>query len=358
MEKRPVRKVKIGAVVIGGDSPVLIQSMTNTKTSDVKATIGQIHALYEAGCEIIRVAVPDFKSIPALKEIVKLSPLPVVADIHFNYRLAIQAIEVGVSKVRVNPGNLGGLDNLLEVAKAAKGRAAIRVGVNSGSIPKNYLQQIDEGLITKIDAMSISAKDYVDYLADHDFTDVVVSLKASDVPTTLSVNRSFRKISDVPLHLGITEAGTVFSGTIKSAVGIGALLMEGIGETIRISLTAPPIEEIKVAKEILKATGLRKLSPTIISCPTCGRTNIDLYKLAKDVEKLVESISEDLTIAVMGCAVNGPGEAKEADLGIAGGRGEGLIFVHGKIVEKVPEADLLRRFADYLEQTLKDKRLK
>lgn len=353
-----VRKVSVGSLSLGGDSPVLIQSMTNTRTKDVKATLDQINALCEVGCDIVRVAVPDFETIGALEEIAKRAPCPIVADIHFNYRLAIKAIEAGVSKVRVNPGNLGGVDKLLEVAKAAKGQSAIRVGVNSGSIAKEYQKRIQKGEISKAEAMSNSAKDYVDFLFDHDFFDVVVSLKASDIKTTLSVNRSFRQVSDSPLHLGITEAGTAFSGTVKSAIGLGVLLLEGIGETIRVSLTAPPTEEVRVAKEILKATGLREVGPTIISCPTCGRTDIDLYQLATEIEKMTESIQESLTIAVMGCAVNGPGEAKDADLGIAGGRGEGLIFVKGEVVEKVGESELLSRFSKHLDQVLEKKRLK
>ncbi len=356
MEKMSVRKVRVGSVYLGGDLPVLIQSMTNTKTSDVKATLEQINHLAEVGCEIIRVAVPQEEDLKGFREIVKQAPLPVVADIHFNYLLAIKAVEAGAVKVRINPGNLGGLDKLLEVAKAAKGQAAIRVGVNAGSLPKNYLESINAGHLNLPEAMAYLAKDYVDFLYDHDFFDVVVSLKASDVLTTVSANRKFRTFSEAPLHLGITEAGTAFSGTVKSAVGMGTLLLEGIGETIRVSLTADPNNEIKVAQEILKACGLRRFGPTVISCPTCGRTKIDLYTLAKKVEKMVESIKEDLVIAVMGCAVNGPGEAKNADLGIAGGKGEGLIFVGGEVVEKVRESDLLTRFEFYLQKVLERRR--
>jgi len=353
-----VREVKIGPLQLGGDAPVLIQSMTNTKTEDVKATLEQINALCEVGCDFVRVAVPSKDTIKAFKKIVKSAPCPIVADIHFDWRLAVEAIEAGASKVRVNPGNLGGLDKLREVARAASGRSAIRVGVNSGSIGRDYLAKIQSGEITKAEAMTRSAKDYVDFLYDSGFYDVVVSLKASDIPTTLSVNRTFRQICDSPLHLGITEAGTAFSGTIKSAVGLGVLLLEGIGETIRVSLTAPPTEEVKVAKEILKATGRRKMGPTIISCPTCGRTEIDLYTLATQVEKLTESIPEDITIAVMGCVVNGPGEAREADIGVAGGRGAGVIFVGGEIVEKVKEEDLFERFTVHLERLLQEKKQK
>jgi len=356
MGKKSVRKVRVGSVYLGEDLPVLIQSMTNTKTSEVKATLEQINQLAEVGCEIIRVAIPSEDELIAFREIVKESPLPVVADIHFNYLLAIKAIEAGASKVRINPGNLGGLDKLLEVSKAAKDKAAIRVGVNAGSLPKSYLESINSGQLKIPEAMAYLAKDYVDFLSDHGFMDVVVSLKASDVLDTIVANRKFRTLSDVPLHLGITEAGTVFSGTVKSAVGLGTLLLEGIGETIRVSLTAEPKSEIKVAKEILKSCGLRRFGPIIISCPTCGRTKIDLCTLAKEVEKMVESIKEDLIIAVMGCEVNGPGEAKNADLGIAGGKGEGLIFVGGKVVEKVRESDLLARFEFYLQKALERRR--
>lgn len=355
MRSKLTREVRIGSVVIGGTQPVRIQSMTNTKTSDQKSTLEQINSLYEVGCEIIRVAVPTTDDVKALKDIVRHSPMPVVADIHFNYRYAIEAIEAGVAKVRVNPGNLGGLDKLLLVAQAANGRAAIRVGVNSGSLPKKFVEAIEKKQITKAQAMSNAAKEYVDLLFENDFNDVIVSLKASDVLETVEANRAFRASSDVPLHLGVTEAGTAFSGTVKSAVGLGALLLEGIGETLRVSLTADPIEEIQVAKEILKASGVRRFGPTIISCPTCGRTNIDLYALANQVEKMIESIKEDLTIAVMGCAVNGPGEARDADIGIAGGKGEGLIFVKGQIVEKVQEKDLLSRFECHLEKILEEK---
>lgn len=351
-----IRQVKIGSHFLGRGEPILIQSMTNTKTSDLKATINQINSLYLAGCEIVRVAVPTEDDVLALKTIVANSPIPVVADIHFNYRLAIAAIEAGVHKVRINPGNLGGTDKLLTVAKAAKGRTAIRVGVNSGSLPQNKIDLINAGRLTRAEAMAEAAKEYSAFLDDHDFHDIVVSLKASDVPTTIAANRKFRELTDIPLHLGVTEAGTLFSGTIKSAVGLGTLLMEGIGETIRVSLTADPTEEIKVAKEILKACGIRRLGVNVIACPTCGRTNINLAELAKSVEKMVESITDDLTVAVMGCAVNGPGEAREADLGIAGGKGEGLIFVGGEVVEKVPEAELLKRFQFHLGKVIEEKR--
>jgi len=354
--KNKIRRVKIGSLAIGAQEPVLIQSMTNTKTKDVSATLEQINSLYKAGCEIIRVAVASDDDIDSFRTITKNSPMPVVADIHFNYKLAIKAIEAGAAKVRVNPGNLGGLDKLFEVSKAAKGRAAIRVGVNSGSLPQKYVKLIKSEEISRAKAMALAAKEYVDFLDEKGFNDIVVSLKASDVPSTIAANRQFRLSSDIPLHLGVTEAGTFFSGSIKSAVGLGTLLMEGIGETIRVSLTADPVEEIKVAREILKACGIRTLGPTVISCPTCARTNIDIYALAKDVEKLLTDIKEDITVAVMGCAVNGPGEAKEADLGIAGGKGEGLIFVRGEVVEKVQESDLLSRFQFHLDRIVEAKK--
>ncbi len=331
------RKVKIGNIFIGGGEDIAIQSMCNTKTSDTKSTIEQILKLEEAGCDIIRVAVPDEDSANAIKEIKKHIHIPLVADIHFDYRLAIKSMENGVDKVRINPGNIGSEEGVRLVAECAKANGVpIRIGVNTGSIEKELLEKY--GPTPK--AMAESAQRHIDMLLKYNFQDIVVSLKASDVNKTIDVYRYMSERCPYPLHLGVTEAGTFLGGTVKSAIGIGALLKDGIGDTIRVSLTDDPVEEVRVAKMILKALDMRKNMPTFISCPTCGRTNIGLIPLAKKVEEYLENINKPITVAVMGCAVNGPGEAREADIGIAGGNGEGLIFKKGEIIKKVPEERL------------------
>ncbi len=339
LERRKTRVVKIGDVYIGGNNPIAIQSMCNTKTSDVNATVAQIKELEEAGCEIIRVAVPDMEAAEAIKDIKKQIHIPLVADIHFDYRLALKAIENGVDKLRINPGNIGGEDRVKAVVDAAKEKGIpIRIGVNSGSLEKSILEKYggvtSQGLVE-------SALNHVKILEKYDFHDIVISIKASNVPFSLETYSLLSESVDYPIHLGITEAGTEWSGTIKSSVGIGAILAMGIGDTIRVSLTGEPVKEVRAAREILKALGLRKFGIEFISCPTCGRTSIDLIGLANRVEEKCRNINKDIKVAVMGCAVNGPGEAREADIGIAGGKGYGLIFRKGEILKKLPEEQLL-----------------
>ncbi len=340
MYRNKTKTVKIGSKVIGGGNPVLIQSMTNTKTQDISGTVKQILTLEDEGCDIVRCAVPDMEAAKALCEIKKNIHIPLVADIHFDHRLAIAAIEAGADKIRINPGNIGSKDRVLEVVKAAKDhKIPIRVGVNSGSLEKEVLKEYGH-VCPK--ALAKSAMNSVHLLEDMDFTDIVVSLKASDVMQCVEANRILAKECTYPLHIGVTEAGTVFSGNIKSAVGLGILLSEGIGDTLRVSLTGDPVLEIKSALEILKAVKLRKTGIEVVSCPTCGRTEIDLISLAEKVQNLTKDYDLDgLKIAVMGCVVNGPGEAKEADLGIAGGKKEGLLIKKGKIIKKMPEGELL-----------------
>ncbi|MCD8390773.1 MAG: flavodoxin-dependent (E)-4-hydroxy-3-methylbut-2-enyl-diphosphate synthase [Firmicutes bacterium] len=338
MRKRK-RIVDIGGVKIGGDNPVAIQSMCNTDTRDVKATVGQIIELERAGCEIIRVAVPDMEAAHAVADIKRQIHIPLVVDIHFDYRLALECIKNGADKVRINPGNIGGRDRVKQVVEAAKERQIpIRIGVNGGSLEKPLLEKY--GGVTA-DALVESAMGHIAILDELNFSDIVVSIKVSDVPTMLEAYRKFNEISDIPLHIGVTEAGTLRSGTIKSAVGIGALLAEGIGDTMRVSLTANPVEEVYAAYSIARVLGLRKAGASLVSCPTCGRTQIDLIKIAGEVEKRISNIDKPITVAVMGCAVNGPGEAREADIGIAGGKGEGLIFRHGEILRKVKEDEIV-----------------
>lgn len=332
------KKIKIGNKYIGGGSPVLIQSMCNTRTADVESTVKQICELENAGCDIIRVAVPDNQSAGAIAEIKKRIHIPLVADIHFDYRLALACMENGVDKIRINPGNIGSEEGVKKVAETARRlNIPIRIGVNSGSVEKELLHKY--GSPTP-EAMAESAKKHIDMLNRYDFDDIVISLKASDVNKTIDAYRLISKMYDYPLHLGVTEAGTFLGGTVKSAIGIGSLLKDGIGDTIRVSLTDEPIKEVAVAKQILNALGLRGGTPVFISCPTCGRTNIGLIPLAKKVEEYLATIDKDITVAVMGCAVNGPGEAREADIGIAGGDGVGLIFKKGEILRKVPEEKL------------------
>ena len=347
MKRKITKKVKVGSVYVGGDSPVSIQSMTNTDTRDVEATLCQINELFNAGCEIIRCAVPDKEAAIALKDICANSPIPVVADIHFDYRLALESIENGVSALRINPGNIGSVEKVKAVVEAAKEKSIpIRIGVNSGSLEKEILER--DGKPTAKGLVE-SALKHVRILEDLEFYDIVISIKSSDVVMMIEAYRLMSESCDYPLHLGVTESGTPFRGTIKSSIGLGTLLAEGIGDTIRVSLTSDPIEEIKVAKEILKALDLRKSGLQFISCPTCGRTQTNLIKIAQEVEKRLENVNKDIKIAVMGCAVNGPGEAREADIGIAGGKGIGLIFKKGTIVRKVKEEDLIEELMKEIE---------
>lgn len=337
--RKQKRIVNIGGVKIGGDNPVAIQSMCNTDTRDVKATVNQIHELENAGCEIIRVAVPDKVAAKAVADIKKQIHIPLVVDIHFDYRLALECMKNGADKVRINPGNIGDRDRVKQVVEMAKEREIpIRIGVNGGSLERELLQKY--GGVTA-DALVESAMGHVAILDELNFNNVVVSIKISDVPKMLCAYRKFNEISDIPLHIGVTESGTLKGGTVKSAVGIGALLAEGIGDTMRVSLTANPVEEIYAAYDIQKVLGMRKTGAEIVSCPTCGRTQLDLISIANEVEKRAANIDKPIKIAVMGCAVNGPGEAREADIGIAGGKGEGLIFKKGEIIKKVPQDSLV-----------------
>ncbi len=337
--RKQKRIVNIGGVKIGADNPVAIQSMCNTDTRDVKATVNQIHELENAGCEIIRVAVPDMVAAKAVADIKKQIHIPLVVDIHFDYRLALECMKNGADKVRINPGNIGDRDRVKQVVEMAKEREIpIRIGVNGGSLERELLQKY--GGVTA-DALVESAMGHVAILDELNFNNVVVSIKISDVPKMLCAYRKFNEISDIPLHIGVTESGTLKGGTVKSAVGIGALLAEGIGDTMRVSLTANPVEEIYAAYDIQKVLGMRKTGAEIVSCPTCGRTQLDLISIANEVEKRAANIDKPIKIAVMGCAVNGPGEAREADIGIAGGKGEGLIFKKGEIIKKVPQDSLV-----------------
>lgn len=337
--RKQKRIVNIGGVKIGGDNPVAIQSMCNTDTRDVKATVNQIHELENAGCEIIRVAVPDMVAAKAVADIKKQIHIPLVVDIHFDYRLALECMKNGADKVRINPGNIGDRDRVKQVVEMAKEREIpIRIGVNGGSLERELLQKY--GGVTA-DALVESAMGHVAILDELNFNNVVVSIKISDVPKMLCAYRKFNEISDIPLHIGVTESGTLKGGTVKSAVGIGALLAEGIGDTMRVSLTANPVEEIYAAYDIQKVLGMRKTGAEIVSCPTCGRTQLDLISIANEVEKRAANIDKPIKIAVMGCAVNGPGEAREADIGIAGGKGEGRIFKKGEIIKKVPQDRLV-----------------
>lgn len=339
MHRENTRVVQIGDRKIGGGNPILIQSMTNTRTEDVQATVAQILELEQAGCEIIRCTVPDGAAAEAVREIKKQIHIPLVADIHFDYKMAIAAIENGADKIRINPGNIGNADGVKAVVEAAKERnIPIRVGVNSGSLEKQLVEKYGgvtaEGIVE-------SALDKVRMIEEFDYRNLVISIKSSDVLMCVKAHELLANRTDYPLHVGITEAGTVQSGNIKSAIGLGLILHQGIGDTIRVSLTGDPVEEVKSAKLILRTLGLKKGGIEVVSCPTCGRTRIDLIGLAARVERLVEDYPLDIKVAVMGCAVNGPGEAKEADLGIAGGIGEGLLIKKGEIIRKVPEDRLL-----------------
>lgn len=339
MERHATREVKIGKRVIGGTNPIAIQSMTNTRTEDVNATVAQIRKLTQAGCEIIRCAVPTMEAAEALAEIKKQIEIPLVADIHFDYKLAIAAMEYGADKIRINPGNIGSADRVRAVVDVAKERnIPIRVGVNSGSLEKELVEKYHgvtaEGIVE-------SALDKVRLIEDMGYDNLVISIKSSDVMMCVRAHELIADQTDHPLHVGITEAGTLISGNIKSSIGLGLILNQGIGDTIRVSLTGDPLEEIKSAKLILKTLGLRKGGIEVVSCPTCGRTKIDLIGLANQVETMAAEFPLDIKLAVMGCVVNGPGEAREADLGVAGGIGEGLIIKHGEVYKKVPESELL-----------------
>ena len=347
MYREKTKIIKIGDRYIGGGNPILIQSMTNTKTEDVEATVAQILALEKAGCEIIRCTVPTLEAAKALAEIKKRIHIPLVADIHFDYRMAIAAIENGADKIRINPGNIGSPENLKAVVEAAKERnIPIRVGVNSGSLEKSLVEKYGgvtaEGIVE-------SALDKVRMIEEYDYDNLVISIKSSDCMMCVKAHELLAGKTPYPLHVGITESGTVQSGNIKSAIGLGIILHQGIGDTIRVSLTGDPVEEIKSAKLILRTLGLRKGGIEVVSCPTCGRTQINLIGLATQVEQLVENYDYDIKVAVMGCAVNGPGEAKEADLGIAGGRSEGLLIRRGEIIRKIPEEKLLEALKEELD---------
>lgn len=344
MYRDKTRTVRIGDRVIGGGHPVAIQSMTNTKTEDVAATVAQIHRLEEAGCDIIRCAVPTQEAAKALSEIRRQISIPLVADIHFDYRLAIAAMENGADKIRINPGNIGDTERVRAVVNVAKERnIPIRVGVNSGSLEKEYLEEYGgvtaEGIVR-------SALGKVKLIEDMGYDNLVISIKSSDVMMCIKAHERMAEETDYPLHVGITEAGTVMAGNIKSAIGLGNILYQGIGDTIRVSLTGDPVEEVRSAKLILRTLGLRKGGVTVVSCPTCGRTQIDLIGLAGQVEELVKDIDLDIKVAVMGCVVNGPGEAREADIGIAGGKGEGLLIKKGEVIRKVPEDRLLEELKE------------
>ena len=347
IKRRPARKIAIGNRVIGGEEPILIQSMTNTRTEDVQSTVRQIERLEKAGCEIIRCAVPTMEAARALHEIKKQISIPLVADIHFDYRLAIAAIENGADKIRINPGNIGSNEKIRAVVDAAKERnIPIRVGVNSGSLEKELVEKYGgvtaEGLVE-------SALDKVRWIEDEDYDNIVVSIKSSDVLMCAKAYELFSEKSDYPLHVGITEAGTLLAGSIKSAVGLTLILSKGIGDTVRVSLTGDPVDEVRAARQILRSLGLRRGGVEVVSCPTCGRTQIDLIGLARRVEAMTADMPLDLKVAVMGCVVNGPGEAREADIGIAGGKGFGLLIKKGEVVRKVPEDELLDALREELE---------
>lgn len=342
------KQIKIGTILVGGGAPVSIQSMTNTKTKDIPATVAQIKRLEQAGCEIVRLAVPDMESAECIDKIKEQTNLPLVADIHFDYRLALTCMERGIDKVRINPGNIGSMDRVKAVADlAGRKQIPIRIGVNGGSLEPALLKKYGRPCP---EAMVESAMGHIRLLEQCGFDQIAVSLKSSTVADTVAAYRLMHQQSDYPLHVGVTEAGTAYGGIIKSAMGIGALLLDGIGDTIRVSLTADPVEEVRCAKELLKAAGLRREGVTVVSCPTCARCNIDLIPIAEQVTKAVEGCKKNLKIAVMGCAVNGPGEARDADLGLAGGKGCVLLFRKGEIIRKVPQEQAVAALLAELEQ--------
>ena len=341
------RKIFVGGVPIGGDAPVSIQSMLNTKTTDVEGSLRQIKRLADAGCQIVRLAVPDMDAAKGFSEIAAESPLPLVADIHFDYRLAIAAAEGGAAKIRINPGNIGGQERVKAVVDVCKEKnIPIRIGVNGGSLEKELLEKYGH---PTAEALVESALSHVRLLEEQDFHDICISMKSSSVPMTMAAYRLMDEKTDYPLHLGVTETGTAHMGLVKSAMGIGGLLCMGIGNTLRVSLTADPVEEIRAAKDILKAAGLRKDGPELISCPTCGRTQIDLIGLAEEVERRLEGCQKSVTVAVMGCIVNGPGEAREADVGIAGGKDCGVLFAKGEKLKTLPYDQLADALMEYIE---------
>lgn len=348
MNRKKTRVIKVGDILIGGDNPISVQSMTNTRTKDIDKTVAQIKILEEAGCDIIRLAISDVEDAKAIQEIKKHISIPMIADIQYDYKLALESINYGIDGLRINPGNIGSLENVKKVVDACKAsNLSIRIGVNSGSIKQEFLDKYHG---VNENSMVYSALEQVKLLESLDFYHIKISLKASNVPLTIKAYELISKLCDYPLHLGITEAGPSWRGTIKSSVGIGSLLNMGIGDTIRVSLTSDPVEEIKVGREILKSLGLLKEGIELISCPTCGRTNIDLIKIVNEAEKRLEGMKKHITVAIMGCAVNGPGEAREADIGLAGGKGEGLIFAKGKIIKKVAEEDLLDELMKQIEK--------
>lgn len=353
MLREETRSVQVGNLTIGGNNHVVIQSMCNTKTKNVEATIKQINALEQAGCELVRVAVFDKEDAYAIKEIKKGIHIPLVADIHFDYKLALIAIESGIDKVRINPGNIGSIEKVKAVVDACKEKhIPIRIGVNGGSLEKDILEKYGE---PTTEGMVESAMKHVKILEDLDFHDIVISLKSSNTMLTIKAYELASKTFPYPLHVGVTEAGTALGGTIKSALGIGTLLYEGIGNTIRVSLSDDPVEEIKVAKILLKELDLLKGVPTLVSCPTCGRIQYDLIPIAKEMEDFLKDIHLDITVAIMGCAVNGPGEARHADIGIAGGVGEGLLIKHGEIVKRVKQEDMVQTLKDEILKMVKEK---
>ena len=354
MARRETREVKIGGVKVGGGAPVTVQSMTNTDTADVASTVAQIKALEEAGCEIVRVAVPDMDAAKAVAEIKRAISIPLIADIHFDWRLALACLEGGVDCLRINPGNIGEVARIKEVVKGAKERSVpIRIGVNAGSLEKDILARYGH---PTPEALVESAMRHVSILEDMDFRDIKISLKASSVPLTVKSYRLLAGKVDYPFHIGITEAGTLFTGTIKSAAGLGILLSEGIGDTMRVSLTGDPVDEVRAGWEILKALEIRKRGVSVISCPTCGRLKFDSIAIASEVERRLSSVTESLKVAIMGCVVNGPGEAIEADIGIAGGDGSGMLYVKGKAVGKIKEPEIVDRVLEEVEKILEERR--
>ncbi len=363
-QRRKTRPVWVGDVQIGGDAPIVVQSMTTTDTRDPEATLRQIHELADAGCEIVRVAVPDRVAAAALADIVPRSPIPVVADIHFEHTLALKALEAGVHKLRLNPGNIRKPEEVREVVQKAKERGVpIRIGVNFGSLPPMTREFVDEmaaraATQTELIAehMVRTALSHVKILEDLDFGDIVISLKAFEVPVMIEAYRRMAKLNDYPLHLGVTEAGTPKAGAIRSAIGIGTLLHEGIGDTIRVSLTTDPVEEVWVAYEILKSLGLRERGATLVACPTCGRVEVDLFRLANEIDEYLRTVKEPIKVAVMGCVVNGPGEARDSDVGVAAGRGKGVIFRKGKIVRRVEEHEIVPALKEEIEAILAERR--
>lgn len=348
LNRKKTKVIKVGNVLIGGDNPISVQSMTNTLTKDVVSTVNQIKKIEDAGCDIIRSAITDLEDAKAIKEIKREIHIPIIADIQYDYKLALESIKYGIDGLRLNPGNIGSLEKVREVVKACKeSNISIRVGVNAGSLKKEFLEKYNG---VNEDSMVYSALEQIRLLEDMDFYDIKISLKASNVPLTIKAYEKISNMVDYPLHLGITEAGPIWRGTIKSSVGIGALLSMGIGDTVRISLTGDPVEEVKVGREILKSLNLLDEGLEIISCPTCGRTNINLINIVEEAEKRLEGINKHIKVAIMGCAVNGPGEAREADIGIAGGVGEGLIFRKGQIIKKVKEENLLDELLKEIEK--------